>query len=55
MFKLNCYFFLDDVSPGDETQLITVNPKMIEKLTTGVLGLFLPNLQKARGTLNECL
>ena len=34
---------------------IHVDPAIIDKLTEGTLGLFLPNLQKAKGSLNEVL
>ena len=34
---------------------IYVDAAIIDKLTEGTLGLFLPNLQKAKGSLNEVL
>ena len=34
---------------------ITVDPAIVDKLTHGTLALFLPNLQKAKGSLNEVL
>lgn len=39
-----------DVEPD-----VTIDPAVVEKLTAGTLGLFLPNLQKAKGSLNEVL
>lgn len=42
---------------GETQQIedIEVDPATIEKLTNGVLEMFLPNLQKAKGSLNELL
>ena len=46
-------------SDGDgeeaDSSHIDVDPAVMEKLTTGVLGLFLPNLQTAKGSMNEVL
>ncbi|XP_045214193.2 biogenesis of lysosome-related organelles complex 1 subunit 6-like [Mercenaria mercenaria] len=42
----------DELEQSDEVE---VDPAVIEKLTHGVLEMFLPNLQKAKGSLNEVL
>lgn len=47
--NLNCSREID--LPDD----IEVDPATIDKLVHGTLGLFLPNLQKAKGSLNEVL
>ena len=47
-----CLFIIDGVEQSDE---INVDPEVIEKLTLGVLEKFLPNLQKAKSSLNEVL
>ena len=44
-------FFIAVYAPED----IHVEPAIIDKLTEGTIGLFLPNLQKAKGSLNEVL
>ncbi|XP_060591574.1 biogenesis of lysosome-related organelles complex 1 subunit 6-like [Ruditapes philippinarum] len=42
----------DEVQQSDEVE---VDPAVIEKFTLGVLEMFLPNLQKAKSSLNEVL
>lgn len=39
----------------EQTEDVEVDPAVIEKLTNSVLEMFLPNLQKAKGSLNELL
>jgi len=39
----------------EEEPEICLDPAVIEKLSTGLLSLFLPNLQRAKGSLNEVL
>lgn len=48
----------DNISNNAETDVtddIHVDAAIIDKLTEGTLGLFLPNLQKAKGSINEVL
>ncbi|XP_069102259.1 biogenesis of lysosome-related organelles complex 1 subunit 6-like [Argopecten irradians] len=45
----------DDINKEDEDEDDDIDPAIIEQLTVGTLGHYLPNLQKAKSSLNEIL
>ena len=48
------HLFLFFFSDALQDEMI-IDPAIVDKLTHGTLALFLPNLQKAKGSLNEVL